>query len=250
MAVRWNSKERRDTAFRNKMKSFRYLLAGAGAAALAAMTLDSSAADSKPLETQKQKASYGVGMNVGKSFRSDLIDLDIDAFMTGFKDALAGKESLVSAADLEKAMAELRADVSKRTDERMATNKKAGEEFLAKNKTAKDVKTTESGVQYIVEKEGAGPNPKATDTVKVHYRGTLIDGTEFDSSYKRNEPATFPVGGVIKGWTEALLKMKVGSKWKVFIPSDLAYGDNGQPPVIPPASVLIFEIELLSIENS
>ena len=229
------------------MKSFRYLLAGAAFA----LACDSSAADSKPLESQKQKASYGVGMNVGKSFKSDLIDLDIDAFVAGFKDAIGGKESAVSAADMEKAMADLRADVSKKSDERMAVNKKSGEEFLAKNKAEnKDLKTTESGVQYIVQKEGTGPSPKATDTVKVHYRGTLVDGTEFDSSYKRNEPAVFPVSGVIKGWTEVLQKMKVGSKWKVFIPSDLAYGDQGQPPVIPPASVLIFEIELLGIEQS
>jgi FKBP-type peptidyl-prolyl cis-trans isomerase FklB len=226
------------------MKPLRNLLAGAALV----LACDATAADVK-LENQKQKASYGVGMNVGKSFKSDLIDLDLEAFMTGFKDGLAGKESAVSAQDMEKAMAELRADVTKRTDERMTTNKKAGEEFLAKNKTAKDVKTLENGVQYLVEKEGTGPMPKASDTVKVHYRGTLLDGTEFDSSFKRNEPAVFPVGGVIRGWTEALQKMKVGSKWKVFIPSDLAYGDQGQPPVIPPASVLIFEIELLGIEK-
>jgi FKBP-type peptidyl-prolyl cis-trans isomerase len=232
------------------MKSLRNLWLGAGAAAIATLAFDSVGADAAALSSQKQKASYGVGMNVGKSFRSDLIELDIDAFVAGFKDALAGKESAVTSAELEKAMAELRADVNKRTDERVANNKKAGEEFLAKNKTAKDVKTLESGVQYIVEKEGTGPSPKPTDTVKVHYRGTLIDGTEFDSSYKRNEPAEFPVNGVIRGWTEALQQMNVGSKWKVFIPSDLAYGDPGQPPVIPPASVLIFEIELLSIENS
>lgn len=215
-----------------------------------ALTFDTVAAESKPLETQKQKASYGVGMNVGKSFKSDLIELDVESFMTGFKDALAGKESVISAAELEKALAELRDDVTKKSDERAAANKKAGEDFLARNKTAKDVKTTESGLQYIVEKEGTGASPKATDTVKVHYRGTLIDGTEFDSSYKRNEPAVFPVGGVIKGWTEALQKMKVGGKWKLFIPADLAYGEQGQPPVIPPASVLIFEVELLGIENS
>jgi FKBP-type peptidyl-prolyl cis-trans isomerase FkpA/FKBP-type peptidyl-prolyl cis-trans isomerase FklB len=170
--------------------------------------------------------------------------------MSGFKDALAGKESAVNPADLEKAMADLRADVSKKSEERAATNKKAGEEFLAKNKTNKDVKTTESGLQYIVEKEGTGPMPKATDSVKVHYRGTLIDGTEFDSSYKRNEPAVFPVGGVIKGWGEALQLMKVGSKWKVFIPPSIGYGEQGQPPVIPPSAVLVFEIELLDIEKS
>jgi FKBP-type peptidyl-prolyl cis-trans isomerase len=232
------------------MKSFKYLLGTAAAVALAWESGAADAAASKGLESQKQKASYGVGMNVGKSFRSDLIDLDIDAFMNGFKDALAGKESAVSTADLEKAMADLRADVSKKSEERAAANKKSGEDFLAKNKTNKDVKTTESGPQYTIEKEGTGPTPKATDSVKVHYRGTLIDGTEFDSSYKRGEPAVFPVGGVIKGWGEALQLMKVGSKWKVFIPSAIAYGEQGQPPIIPPASVLIFEIELLGIEKS
>jgi FKBP-type peptidyl-prolyl cis-trans isomerase FklB len=144
----------------------------------------------------------------------------------------------------------LRADVSRKSEERVTSNKKAGEDFLAKNKNEKNIKATESGLQYTVLKEGTGPSPKATDTVKVHYRGTLLDGTEFDSSYKRNEPTTFPVNQVIKGWTEALQKMKVGSKWKIFIPSDLAYGDQGQPPVVPPASVLVFEIELLSIEKS
>jgi FKBP-type peptidyl-prolyl cis-trans isomerase len=234
------------------MKSFKCLLVGT--AALAALAWETGAADatnSKGLESQKQKASYGVGMNVGKSFKSDLIELDLEAFMTGFKDALAGKESAVAAADLEKAMADLRADVSKKSEERASANKKAGEEFLAKNKAEnKNLKVTESGLQYVVEKEGTGPMPKATDTVKVHYRGTLIDGTEFDSSYKRNEPAEFPVGGVIKGWGEALQLMKVGSKWKVFIPPAIAYGEQGQPPVIPPASVLIFDIELLSIEKS
>jgi FKBP-type peptidyl-prolyl cis-trans isomerase FklB len=220
------------------------------ATAATALALDLRAADPKPLSSQKEKASYGVGMNVGKSFKSDLIELDTDAFFRGFKDALAGANPAVTEAELEDAMTSLRADVSKKSEERVTGNKKAGQEFLAKNKGEKNVKTTESGLQYTVIKEGNGPSPKATDTVKVHYRGTLLDGTEFDSSYKRKEPATFPVNQVIKGWTEALQKMKVGSKWKVFIPSDLAYGDQGQPPVIPPASVLVFEIELLSIEKS
>ena len=219
------------------------------AGAAFALACDAGAADAA-LDSQKQKASYGVGMNVGKSFKSDLIELDVDAFMRGFKDALAGKESLVSAADMETAMGEFRAEVSRRSEERVNTNKKTGEEYLAKNKTATGVKTLESGLQYIVLKEGDGPTPKASDQVKVHYRGTLLDGTEFDSSYKRNEPAVFGVGQVIKGWTEALQKMKVGSKWKIFIPAELAYGDQGQPPVIPPASVLTFEIELLGIEKS
>lgn len=232
----------------NCMKRFNNVMAGA---ALALAFNLGAAEEPKPLSTQKEKASYGVGMNVGRSFKSDLIDLDIDSFVRGFKDALAGTKSAVSEEDLEKAIAAMRDDVAKKSNERVAVNKKAGDEFLAKNKESnKDLKTTESGLQYIVLKDGTGPMPKATDTVKVHYRGTLIDGTEFDSSYKRNEPTTFPVNQVIPGWTEALQKMKVGSKWKVFIPSDIAYGDQGQPPVIPPASALIFEIELLAIEKS
>ncbi len=227
------------------MKRLNCLLAGAAVA----LAVEIQAADEKPLATQKEKASYGVGMNVGKSFKSDLIELDVDAFFRGFKDALAGTKPALTEAELEQAMLALRADVTKKSEERVATNKKAGEDFLAKNKADKNVKSTESGLQYTVLKEGTGALPKATDTVKVHYRGSLLDGTEFDSSYKRNEPATFPVNQVIKGWTEALQKMKVGSKWKVFIPSDLAYGDQGQPPQIPPASVLVFEIELLEIEK-
>ena len=231
------------------MKELKSLLVGAGLTAVAALTFETAAAEAK-LETQKQKASYGVGANVGKSFKSDVIELDLEAFMAGFKDAMAGKEPAISQADLEKALAEMRDDVTKKTAERAAGNKKAGEEFLAKNKTAKDVKTTESGLQYKIEKEGTGASPKATDQVKVHYRGTLVDGTEFDSSYKRGEPAEFPVNGVIKGWSEALQMMKPGAKWKVFIPSDLAYGEQGMPPAIPPGSVLVFDIELLSIEKS
>ncbi len=228
------------------MKPFKNVMVGAALA----LACNLGAAEPKALSTQKEKASYGVGMNVGKSFKSDLIDLDIDSFVRGFKDALAGTKSAVTEEDLEKAIAAMREDVARKSNERVAQNKKAGQDFLAKNKTEKDVKTTDTGLQYIVDKEGDGPSPKATDTVKVHYRGTLIDGTEFDSSYKRNEPTTFPVNQVIPGWTEALQKMKVGSKWKVFIPSDIAYGDQGQPPVIPPASTLVFDIELLAIEKS
>ena len=227
------------------MKSLNCLLTGAAIA----LAVNTHAADEKPLGSQKEKASYGVGMNVGKSFKSDLIELDVDAFFRGFKDALAGAKPVVTEAELEQAMTALRADVSRKSEERVNTNRKAGEDYLAKNKEDKKVTTESSGLQYTVIKEGSGPMPKATDTVKVHYRGTLVDGTEFDSSYKRNEPTTFPVNQVIKGWTEALQKMKVGSKWKVFIPSELGYGDQGQPPVIPPASVLIFEIELLGIEK-
>jgi FKBP-type peptidyl-prolyl cis-trans isomerase FklB len=228
------------------MKSLNCLLAGAAIA----LAFEIQAAEEKPLTSQKEKASYGVGINVGKSFKSDLIDLDVEAFFRGFKDALAGARPAVTEAELEQAMNALRADVSRKSEERVTSNRKAGEDLLAKNKDDKKITVEPSGVQYAVLKEGNGPIPKATDTVKVHYRGTLVDGTEFDSSYKRNEPATFAVNQVIKGWTEVLQKMKVGSKWKIFVPSDLAYGDEGRPPVIPPASTLIFEIELLGIEKS
>lgn len=218
------------------------------AGAALALALSGQSADQN-LTTQKQRASYGVGMNVGKRFKSDLIELDMDAFMRGFKDALSDAKPALTEAELGEAMANLRKDVEAKAGEQAGKNKKEGEDFLAKNKTQKGVQTTDSGLQYIVLKDGTGPMPKATDTVKVNYRGTLINGTEFDSSYARNEPAVFPVNGVIKGWVEALQKMKVGSKWKLFIPSDLAYGENAQPP-IPPNAVLIFEVELLGIEKS
>jgi len=218
------------------------------ASAALALGLAGFAAD-PALTTQKQRSSYGVGMNVGKRFKHDLIDLDMDAFMRGFKDALSDAKPALTEAELADAMNNLRKDVEAKAGEQAGKNKKEGEAFLAKNKSEKGVQMTPSGLQYMVLKEGTGPLPKETDTVKVHYRGTLLNGTEFDSSYSRNEPAVFPVNGVIKGWVEALQKMKVGSKWKLFIPTDLAYGENSQPP-IPPNSVLIFEVELLGIEKS
>jgi FKBP-type peptidyl-prolyl cis-trans isomerase FklB len=226
------------------MKSLKMLCVG-GALAL---TLHTFSADAN-LSTQKQRASYGVGMNVGKRFKHDLLDIDLDAFMRGFKDALSDAKSALTDEELNQAMSTLRKDVEQRATEQAGKNKKEGDDFLAKNKSEKGVQTTTSGLQYIVLKQGDGPTPKATDTVKVHYRGTLINGTEFDSSYKRGEPTTFPVNQVIKGWTEALQKMPVGSKWKLFIPSDLAYGENAQPP-IPPNAVLVFEVELIGIEKS
>jgi len=212
-----------------------------------AFTLHGFSAE-KGLDTPKQRSSYGVGMNVGKRFKHDMLEIDTDAFMRGFKDALADAKPALTDAELNEAMMSLKKDVEAKVTAQANQNKKAGDEFLAKNKGEKGVQTLPSGLQYIVQKDGSGPMPKATETVKVNYRGTLIDGTEFDSSYKRGEPAVFPVNGVIKGWTEALQKMKVGSKWKLFIPSDLAYGENSQPP-IPPNAVLIFEVELMSIED-
>lgn len=215
------------------------------AAALAAGI--SYAADPKPLATQKEKASYGIGMNVAKRFKHDLIDLDIDAFMRGFRDVLTDAKPAVSEAELDEALESLRQEIEAKAVEAGAQAKKTGEDFLAKNKEKPGVKTTASGLQYKIIEAGTGPSPKPSDTVKVHYKGTLIDGTVFDSSYDRGEPITFPVTGVIAGWTEALQMMKVGGKWQLFIPSDLAYGDRGTGP-IPPGSTLIFEVELLGIE--
>lgn len=208
-------------------------------------------AETKPLTTQEEKASYGVGMNVGSRFKNDLITLDIDAFVRGFRDAISGAKPALSDKEISEAVSSLTREVEKKMAEQGEKNKKAGEAFLLENKEKnEEVKSAPSGsgLQYQVLREGTGPTPKEADVVKVHYKGTLIDGTVFDSSYDRDEPATFPVGQVIRGWVEALQMMKVGAKWKLFIPSDLAYGPNPQGK-IPPNSTLIFEVELLGIEK-
>jgi len=202
----------------------------------------------KPLSTEKEKASYGIGVNVGKRFKNDSLELDMDAFMRGIKDVLTDAKPALTEEEINTALEGLRNQVQQKASVAGEKNKKTGEDFLAKNKAEKGVITLPDGLQYKVLKEGTGATPKETDTVRVNYRGTLIDGTEFDSSYKRNEPIEFPVNGVIKGWIEALQKMKVGSKWQLFIPPDLAYGANGSGP-IPPNSTLIFEVELLGIVN-
>jgi FKBP-type peptidyl-prolyl cis-trans isomerase len=216
--------------------------------------LASYGADEKPLANQKEKSSYGIGVNVGKRFRHEAIELDPDAFIRGIKDALGGKQLALTEAELTEVMETLRKDIEAKGQQQAENNKKesennkkAGDDFLAQNKSKEGVKTLPDGLQYKVLKEGTGPMPKATDMVTVHYKGTLTNGTEFDSSYKRGQPTTFPVNGVIPGWTEALQKMKVGSKWQLFIPADLAYGENSPTPDIPPGSVLVFDVELLSI---
>jgi FKBP-type peptidyl-prolyl cis-trans isomerase FklB len=224
------------------------IIKAALAAGILVFSIDSFAADPKPLATQQEKASYGIGMNVGSRFKHDLIELDIDAFIRGFRDSLAGNKPAVNEKEIEAAIAAVSKDIESKMAAQGEKNKKTGDAFLAENTKAKGVITTESGLQYQVISEGSGPTPKAEDVVKVHYKGTLIDGTVFDSSYERGEPATFPVGRVIKGWVEAIQKMKVGSKWKLFIPADLAYGEMAQGK-IPPQSTLIFEVELLGIEK-
>jgi FKBP-type peptidyl-prolyl cis-trans isomerase FklB len=203
------------------------------------------------LKTQKDKASYAVGLNLGKNLHKDSVDLDPNVFLRGLKDGLSGGKPLLTDAQIKDALTALQTDVTKKRDEKMKqvgdVNKKAGDAFLVANKTKQGVVTLPSGLQYKIEKEGTGPKPTATDSVVCNYKGTLLDNTEFDSSYKRGQPATFPVNGVIKGWTEALQLMPVGSKWQLFIPADLAYGPSGRPG-IEPNSTLVFEVELMSIE--
>jgi FKBP-type peptidyl-prolyl cis-trans isomerase FklB len=206
----------------------------------------------KQLSSQKEKLSYAIGIDMGSSLKKNGIDVDADILFQGIKDSLTGAKQLMTEQELRETIQTAQKELQARQMEKMKAlaekNKKDGEAFLAENKKKKGVKTTASGLQYKVITEGKGKTPKATDTVTVNYKGTLVDGTEFDSSYKRNEPATFPVGGVIKGWTEALQLMKEGSKWQLVIPADLAYGERGGGPIGPNA-VLVFEVELLSIKS-
>src|SRR5689334_3164700 len=198
---------------------------------------------------QKDKFSYAIGLNIGMNFKRQNIDVNTDMITTGVKDGLSGKPQMTMD-QIREVMMNFEKDMQTKQAEAGKKNEADAEKFLADNKKKDGVKTTASGLQYIVEKEGTGAQPKSTDNVTVNYRGVLMDGTEFDSSYKRGQPATFPVGGVIKGWTEALQLMPVGSKWQLFIPSDLAYGARGTPGgPIGPNSTLIFEVELLSIKD-
>jgi len=205
------------------------------------------------LKTDKDKVSYAIGVNIGKSMRKDTVDVDPAIFSRGMKDAMAGGKLLLTDDEIKATLTKLQTDLRARQEVAMQKageiNKKAGDDFLAQNKTKDGVVALPDGLQYKILKEGNGPKPAATDSVVCNYRGTLIDGTEFDSSYKRGQPATFPVNGVIKGWTEAVQLMPVGSKWQLFVPADLAYGNRGAGPDIGPDATLIFEVELLSIQN-
>jgi len=203
------------------------------------------------LKTQKEKFSYALGMNLGMSLKKQSVEVDPVILSQGLKAALAGGKALLSPEEAQATLMEVQNDLRKKQQEKMQVageaNKKDGAAFLASNKTKEGVVTLPSGMQYKILKEGTGVKPTATDSVVCNYRGTLINGTEFDSSYKRGQPATFPVVGVIKGWTEALQLMPVGSKWQLFIPSELAYGERGAGGDIGPNATLIFEVELMSI---
>jgi len=205
------------------------------------------------LKTSKDKFSYALGMRMGTSLHKQEVPVDANILARGLKDSLAGGKTLLTEQEAQAAIVEVQNDLRKKQEEKMqmegAANKKEGDAFLAANKGKDGVVTLPSGLEYKILKAGTGPKPAATDSVVCNYRGTLINGTEFDSSYKRGQPATFPVTGVIKGWTEALQLMPVGSKWQLFVPADLAYGERGPAPEIGPNSTLIFEVELLSIED-
>jgi FKBP-type peptidyl-prolyl cis-trans isomerase FklB len=206
------------------------------------------------LTTTKQKASYAIGMNWGTGLHRQGIDVDNAALIQGMKDALAGGKTLLTEDEARSALMQLQKEMQEKQQAKAAqegeANKKEGDAFLAANKTKEGVVTLPSGLQYKILTTGTGPKPTASDSVVCNYKGTLINGSEFDSSYKRGEPATFPVTGVIKGWTEALQLMPVGSKWQLFIPPDLAYGPRGTPGgPIGPNATLIFEVELISIKE-
>src|SRR2546423_4833450 len=221
-----------------------------GAVCIASLGL---AQDKPQLKDQKDKASYSIGYDIGETFKKQKIELNIDALVAGLKEAMGGKEATLSKEDRDKTLQAFQKEMMEKqvaaSKEAATKNQAEGEKFLAENKTKDGVKTPASGLQYKVLKEGSGASPKETDTVVTNYKGTLIDGTEFDSSYKRNEPATFPVNRVIKGWTEALQLMKPGAKYQLFIPSGLAYGERGAGQLIGPNATLIFELELLSIKQ-
>jgi FKBP-type peptidyl-prolyl cis-trans isomerase FklB len=209
------------------------------------------------LTTRKQKFSYALGMNIGTGLGGNLkkqsVEVDPALVSQGLKDALAGTKTRLTQDEAQAVLTEVQNEVRKQQQEKAqqagAANKTEGEAFLAANKSKDGVVTLPSGLQYKILTAGTGPKPTATDTVVCNYRGTLINGTEFDSSYKRGQPATFGVGQVIKGWTEALQLMPVGSKWQLFIPSSLAYGEKGAGAEIGPDSTLIFEVELISIQD-
>ena len=224
------------------------------ALAVAACAKKDGASGTSSLTTDQEKFGYAIGVDIGKSLAQQVKDeVDLVALVDGIEETLAGQEPRLDEETREK----IKSEVSRRIQEKQmqertakaAAAKEAGEKFLAENGKREGVKTTASGLQYEILKEGSGAMPKATDKVTVHYRGTLIDGTEFDSSYSRNQPVTFPLSNVIPGWTEGLQLVKTGGKAKLFIPSSLAYGERGAGPKIGPNETLVFEVELVAIEK-
>lgn len=203
--------------------------------------------------SNKEKISYIIGRDMAANFKKQGLEVDPEIFLQGFKEALSGTESKLKPEEVQAAMMALQQEMQTRQSasqgQAAEANKKEGEAFLAQNKTKEGVVTLPSGLQYQVLQEGSGASPGPTDKVTTHYHGTLIDGTVFDSSYERGQPATFPVNGVISGWTEALQHMKEGAKWRLFLPSNLAYGAQGAGEDIGPHATLIFDVELISVNK-
>jgi len=212
----------------------------------------SAATPATALTTDRDKESYALGMNIARGLKGQSVDVDPAVLTRAIKDVLTGAKPLLTDDEAMEALKKLQVEVRQKQEterkELADKNQREGQEFLAANKTKDGVVTLPSGLQYKILTQGNGPKPAPNDTVVCQYRGTLIDGTEFDSSYKRGQPATFPVNRVIKGWTEALELMPVGSKWQLFVPPDLAYGDRGAGNLIGPNATLIFEVEVLSIQ--
>jgi FKBP-type peptidyl-prolyl cis-trans isomerase FkpA len=210
--------------------------------------------DSKSeLKTDTEKFSYAIGMDIGKSLKRLDTEIDLVALRQGAQDVLDDKETLLTQEQVVEVMTSFSQKIQKEQEEKQktaaASNIEEGKKFLEENAKKEGVKTTKSGLQYQVITEGKGEKPKSSDRVSVHYKGTLLDGSTFDSSYERGQPATFPLNAVIPGWTEGLQLMPVGSKYKLFIPSELGYGERGAGPKIGPNATLVFEVELLAVEK-
>lgn len=215
-----------------------------------AVLMSAQTLQAQELTTDRDRNSYMIGMNFGNQLKNIEDQVDLDVVMSGLQDAFGGNDTKLTNEEAQQISNDFRAKLQEIQQQKVAAmgeeNSTKGAAFLVENKDKDGVKSTESGMQYQVIREGNGPKPTANDRVKVHYLGTLIDGTKFDSSYDREAPAEFPLNGVIKGWTEGLQLMGVGSKYKLFIPGELAYGPEGSGP-IPPNSTLVFEVELLEI---
>jgi len=214
---------------------------------------EASSASELKLDTPKNRISYTIGVNIGQDFKSQNMDVDPDLLLMGLKDTLSGKELQLTeeemVQEIQNFQQEMQAKMAAEMEVKAAENKASGEAFLAENAKQEGVVVTESGLQYKIIEPGQGDSPGPADVATVHYRGTLIDGTQFDSSYDRGQPASFPVGGVIPGWTEALQLMKPGAKWQLVIPAELAYGERGAGQDIGPNSTLLFDVELISVEQ-
>jgi len=229
------------------VKKFSYITTTTVASLILLITLCATAT-AGDLKSAKEKYSYAIGFQIGTGLKKENANVDVDAIKQGMLDVLSGTAPKISMEEMQAAVMEIQKEQQAARQAKGDVAKKAGDDFMAANKKKKGVKTLKSGVQYKVVKDGKGSKPKASDSVVAHYKGTLIDGTEFDSSYKRGQPATFGVGQVIKGWQEILPLMSTGSKWQVFIPSDMAYGPRGAGANIGPNETLIFDIELLEIK--